>query len=108
MVTKKVKKEEHKPDTIIQNCNFTGVQWDQSAISSMDKILDGVIEITKSNIISAEILKVVAEQFKKLDVKFDALLSVNKESVLIANCVFTNNPQGSGLKCSNNKFQSNG
>lgn len=106
MSTKKVK-EEYKPETIIQNCNFTGVEWDRSAIASLDNILEGVIQISKSNAVLADTLKTIAEQFKKLDVKFNALLSVHKDSVRLADCVLSNY-SGCAIKDPNFKVEQNG
>lgn len=39
--------KKNKSDTILTNCNFCGVKWDESVVVTIDKVAEGLLNLTK-------------------------------------------------------------
>lgn len=50
------------PNTVVSDCTFTGVEWDKSTLETIDKVAQGLLNLT--------------DLFKSQNVQIDTLLLI--------------------------------
>lgn len=63
-------KKKKQPETMIKNCTFTGVSFDEKACESIDTVATGLLATAKG-------LCTLAEVFKAQNIQIETLLMVN-------------------------------